>query len=221
MSRQVTFSKWFKTNKADDVRMWKLFDCGVVVPLIERDSNGRQVILIQPHRIDTKTVKLADVVRLLAHIACVLLEEEETQIAGMEFIVDQTGITLKHVDMFSIADVRDFVSFALHAAVGRQKGMYMVNLPYFAKLFLDIAKMALSEKLRKRLHLIKDMEQLKLVIEEQLLPKELNGGSVTESEMLENFRKIAEGCKEKILLSDSGIDYQKILDKRKSSCAMM
>ena len=55
---------------------------------------------------------------------------------------------------------------------------------------MDIAKKTASEKLRNRLFIPKDIDELKTLINPALLPKEY-GGTVPEAVMLEEFTKLA------------------------------
>lgn len=172
--------KWYDFNDDAFTRLWRLFDTGVAYPLIERDSEGRRIILIQTRKMDPKEFTSADAIHLLTHIARVILEEEETQISGIITIIDQSEITFGHLRLLSVSDAIDFVAVMKHGTIGRQKGMFLVSLPSFASFMLEIAKKATNEKLRQRIHVIDSMETIKGIIDPKLFPLEL-GGSIPET----------------------------------------
>lgn len=103
-------------------------------------------------------------------ISASLLEEEETQIAGVATIIDHEGITMKHTSLFSVTDIVDFAD-CLKNAVGRYKQLFLVNLPTFAVFLLDVARSTLNDKLKKRIVLPKSVDDLKNYIDPSLLPK--------------------------------------------------
>lgn len=92
---------------------------------------------------------------------------------------------MKHTSLFSVTDIVDFAD-CLKNAVGRYKQLFLVNLPTFAVFLLDVARSTLSDKLKKRIVLPKNMADLKNHIDLSLLPKEY-GGVLTEAEHMEIF----------------------------------
>lgn len=113
------------------------------------------------------------------------MEEEETQIAGTATIIDHEGMTMRQTSMFSVTDIVDFAD-CIKNSVGRHKKLYVVNLPPFAHFLLEAARATLNEKLRKRIVIAKDMQDLKNHIDPLLLPRE-HGGRFTELEHKEHF----------------------------------
>lgn len=212
--------KWCDYNEQAMERMWMLYESGVVYPLLERDSEGRRVILVQPRKLDPKLFTIADAIHLGVWIAKALLEEEETQISGLVTIVDQSEVTFSHIRLFSVGDILDFVTMLKSAAVGRQKGMYLVSLPSFASFMVEIAKKAMSEKLRKRILVLDDMETLKALIPSSMLPFE-HGGSVPEIEMMRSFKKLAEERDDDLRAIQEGVDWDRVELEGQSSCSLM
>lgn len=149
--------------------------------------------------------------RLSAVISAALLEEEETQIAGVATIIDHEGITMKHTSLFSVTDIVDFAD-CLKNAVGRYKQLFLVNLPTFAVFLLDVARSTLSDKLKKRIVLPKNMLDLKNYIDLSLLPKEY-GGDLLESEHMEKFNVYFKDVRPKLeKIRAKVIDWNKVPD---------
>jgi CRAL/TRIO domain len=155
--------------------------------------------------------------RLSAVMSASLLEEEETQIAGVATIIDHEGISMKHTSLFTVSDIMDFTN-CLKSAVGRYKQLYLVNLPTFALFLLDVARSTLSEKLKKRITMPKNMSDLKNYMDTSILPKEY-GGKLTEAEHMEifnaYFRSVRPNLEE--LKKNSVIDWSKVPDYNTST----
>lgn len=213
--------RWYDFNDEVIARLWMLYETGVAYPLAERDKEGRRIILIQTRKMDPKEFTASEAIHLLTWIARVILEEEETQIAGIVTIIDQSDITFGHARLLSINDLIDFTTVIKHSTLGRQKGMYLVNLPSYASFMFEIVKKAANEKLRERIHLVDDMEKMKTIVDPSLFPLEL-GGTIPEADMIAGFKKIADKREEKIRSIQDGVDWDRVaLDGDNSSCSMM
>lgn len=201
-------------------RVWKLFETGYAFPLVDRDHEYKKIIFIQVRKFDTTRFTSCDAIRLLALIVGTLMEEEETQIAGISSISDYTDVTYQYFNLFSINDIKNFAHMAKTAAVGREKENYFVNLPPFANFLFDIGKKMLNEKLRNRMILTRNMDELKNHVNESLLPSECGGGEVSESEMLNSFKLLYKEHESKILkIKDCEIDWD-VVDS-KDRCNIM
>lgn len=208
-------------NDAAISKLWALYETGVAYPLTERDEEGRRIIFVQTRKLDPKLFSATDALQLLTWIAKVILEEEETQIAGIITIIDQSEISFNHLRLLSMRDAIDFVSVVRNGSVGRQKGMYLVSLPGFASFMLEIGKKAAGEKLKKRIHLVENMKAMKGLIDPKLLPLEL-GGEIPEAEMMSTFKKLAEERERDVRSIQEGIDWERIaMEGQNSSCSVM
>ena len=201
------------------MRLWKLFDSGYAFPLKDRDDEGKRIIFVQARRFDTEEFTSADAIKLMGLIVMTLMEEEETQIAGISTISDFTDVGYNYFKLFSIKDIKDFADCAKNATLGREKENYFVNLPTFAAFLFEIGRKALNEKLRQRLITTRDMNHLKTYIDPNMLPRE-HGGIVTEKEMMENFRKLFKVHEDEISeINHYEIDWDVI--ESKGTCSVM
>lgn len=149
------------------------------------------------------------------------MEEEETQISGFVVIVDCSNVTLSHFSLFPVADVINFVKIIKLSSVGRHKRMLMINLPSFANLMLEVAKKVMSEKLRNRITLLKDMSELENEFDVSILPAE-NGGLYPQSEMLKNFKELSAQRMEMINKINDGVDWERVaFENDNESCSLM
>jgi hypothetical protein len=212
---QKKYAKWFDIVDADFDKMMALYKAGYIYPLRDRDEDGRKLIFIQLKRLDPDYFTSADAIRLSAVVSTALMEEEETQIAGTATIIDHEGMTMRHSSMFTVTDIVDFAD-CIKNSVGRHKKLYVVNLPPFAVFLLEAARATLSDKLKKRIVIAKDMNDLKNYIDPLLLPREY-GGKYTESEHKDYFDQFFRAVRPKLEeIKARVVDWNKVPDFKKS-----
>lgn len=222
MLLKFTFPKWFNYSEDERKKFWELFDTGFITPLKNRDEEGRSVIFIQAQKLDPKKFDFADILRLITRVAQIMLEEEETQISGFVVIVDCTNVNFSHYALFPLADVVNFVKIIRMSSVGRHKKMIMVNLPSYATIMLDIAKRVMSEKLRSRILLLKDMAELENEIDTSILPSEVFNGNDSQFSMLESFKLLSNQREEIIKSINDGVDWERVeFENDNESCSIM
>lgn len=213
------YEKWCKIDDASMKKIWELYDLGYVYPLTERDDEGKRIIFVQSKKFDTNKFTSVDAVRLIGVIVITLMEEEETQIAGISTISDFTDVSFSFFNLFSIKDVKDFADFVRNVSVGREKENYFVNLPTVAAFLFEIGRKAMNEKMRKRMITVKNMEQVKTYVDVELLPKEF-GGKISEDDMKEDFKKLYKYHEANLeAINDYEIDWDKV--ETKGSCVVM
>lgn len=193
-------------------KLLKLYQTGYCYPLMGRDDEGRKIILLQTGRLDPDVFSTHDAVRLLIYVVTALLEEEETQIAGVLFIFDHAKSTIRHA--ISPVDLIDLMDFSKKCSAVRQKGTIVMNLPSFGVVLLELFRSVLSEKLKKRLVVLKTSDDLKQHVKLSMLPKEY-GGPSTEAEIMESFLKYRASKRDLLLkLLETKIDWDRVdIDK--------
>jgi len=206
------YPKFFDFSEENVENVRKLFITGYCYPFAERDEQGRRIVLVQSKRLDINVHSVMDAIRVFIFVNAVLIEEEETQIAGIVYVFDYEGVSIKQ--LMNPMDLRDFMDFSKNCALVRQKGSYLLNVPSFAHFLMEIVKSLLSEKLKSRVCLVKTGEELKDHITPSLLPKEF-GGVLTESEMLLEFKKLHESKKELMNgIRQFKIDWNKVPEEK-------
>lgn len=207
----------FEIRESKEERFKSLFLSGFGYPALERDSEGRKIFIINHSRFDTEKHSTDDVFYLIYGIIATLLEDEETQICGLQAIFNYNGATLKYLAAFSMKQHVDLVNFVAHASPGRISGVYLVNMPSFANQVLNVAKLAMSEKMKRRLHLVPSLEELSNYINVGLLPLEF-GGKVPEAEMIKISMKAYEDNLENLRNTNSfKIDMEKAAPAKEAS----
>lgn len=185
--------EWFDLSDEKIKVMKELCSSGYMYPLVERDAEGQKIILVNHYKMDIKKFKSDDAFHLFYAILFTLLQEEETQISGIRFIMNYEEVTVNYVSKFPVVDLADFVRFLKNSCPYRVKEMYHVNLPTFANYLMTMAKAGLTDKLRDRLILVESMDEVTRFVDKSLLPRELGGEKFTETEtiarFMENFNK--------------------------------
>lgn len=213
------YERWCNNDDEAMERLWELFEAGYAFPLIERDDEGKKIIFVQARNFNTEKFTSSDAIRLLGLIVMTLMEEEETQIAGISTISDFTDVGYNYFKLFSIRDIKDFADCAKNASVGREKENFFVNLPSFAAILFDIGRKALTEKLRQRLITARTMTHLKNYIDSNLLPQE-HGGSVPQLDMIQAFKRLHKTHEKNIKsINVCDIDWSAI--ESKPTCSIM
>lgn len=214
------YPQFFPPDSPNFKRAMEIYKTGYCYPLAERDDDGCRIVFIQTRRLDAENYTVFDGMRLSMFVMGVLMEEEETQISGIKMIYDHQDITTKHLMLPK--DMMDFVELVKTVSAGRQKGSYIVNLPSIAHFLLELVRNALTEKLKNRLFLFHNWDELKQCkdINPKLLPKELGGGEKTEAEMMKEFEGLVYerwDVLEKAAIA-ANLDWSKVpIDKLKAS----
>ncbi|CAO1439489.1 unnamed protein product [Diamesa serratosioi] len=181
--------KWHLDCKTRTDNIMKTIDRGVFYPLLERDAEGRNIILLQLGKLDISIDTSESVQSTSFEICTQLLEDEVTQICGCIYVIDCTGFTMKLMSLFSISDIQTLADNVKNSTTIGLKGIYYINMPSFGNVLFEIFKMAMSDKLKSRLFLLKDLDELKSKIDGKILPKEL-GGVIPEAEMIKGFKEM-------------------------------
>lgn len=181
--------KWYSfEEKEDRTRMNQLYERGYIYPLNQKDSQGRRVIITNVKNFDPCSFTAPDTVRLCTFIAQLVFEEEEAQIAGVVIIKDFASCSFKYISQFSISDLRTILTTFQSAFPGRIKEFYAINLPSGTYYLMKGILKVLHPKIRKRIFILKNSEELQKYVSTDILPKEY-GGKVTEQEMVQIYKK--------------------------------
>ena len=132
-----------------------------------------------------------------------LLLEEECQINGLTYIMDEQNTTLGQLSIWTVSEVTKAFSCTEKSIPIRHRQINFVHLPWFMALVFRFAKSLLSTKLRKRLFTWTDFEQIKEFIPSSILPLEYGGGDISVDEMIQEWNGKLEERRENILALES------------------
>lgn len=190
------------------MKVIKLLNTGTFVPFPNRDAEGRRFILFRVSKWDTEIFTAFDIMRTLVYCCLILLEEEETQIAGISYVFDVAGLSASQ--LLTPKFLKDGMDLMLNCSPIRYKDSYVMNLPSIGKFVLDFVLSMIKGKLSMRVSSLDNSSDLKNHIDSNILPKEY-GGTQSCDEMLDKFL-IEEAGRRSILLDylNFDLDFNKI-----------
>lgn len=181
-----TFSQFIPEDEPKFEFFQEVLRQGFCYPLYGRDSDGCRVVIVQSRKLDMDKFVIIDGLKVVIFGLIAIMEDEESQIAGVKFILDHQNITSKHIMMPK--DVIDLGKMMRTVFPGRNRSIISVHLPRIAHYLLEIFRGLLTEKLRKRLFFYRDWMEVKDsgTVDVKMLPSEL-GGIKSESELVQDF----------------------------------
>jgi hypothetical protein len=203
--RQV-FPQWFSKLDINDPALEAIIDSGYLFPLPERDEHGRRIIFSCASRFDATKFTSSQMAKAHAMVVESLLDEEESQVAGYCYITDEGGLTMNHISLWSLVDLKKMSKCIQVSSPMRHKETHFINIPSIANKVIEFALSLVSEKLKKRMFLDKNVDELKSRVNPDLLPAEY-GGKLSIDEMVAKFKEILRKNRAKTLaLDDMYID---------------
>ncbi|CAD6239905.1 GSCOCG00002413001-RA-CDS [Cotesia congregata] len=186
-ARQLS-SDWFQNLDIDDPAVEAIIDSGFIFPLPEKDQYGRRVIMscigqFDPHKYTGSQMMRAQTLAFEAVIG-----DEENQVRGYTYVYDFSGLTMSHLSLFSLTEIRKVVNWIQNGIPMQQKMAYLFNVPKNATKVIDFSMSLLNDKFKDSIAVYKNMEKLKKVIDPKILPKEY-GGDVPIADMIAAFKK--------------------------------
>ncbi|XP_045535899.1 uncharacterized protein LOC106711727 [Papilio machaon] len=164
----------------------------LVLPQVDDEASPR-VIIIRPGSYDPDKFTITDIISVADVIHKILLmEDDNTVIAGSRIIFDLNGVKLGHYLQMTPTTMKKMVTLAQDAIPVRLKGIHYLNTPPGFESIFNALKSLLNEKHRKRLFVHnKNYKEMYKYIPNDILPFEYNGKS-------ENIKDIIDYWKRKV-----------------------
>jgi hypothetical protein len=182
------YPAWFRRLDIEDPELEEIIDSGYLVPLLQRDENGRQILFTNAGKFDPYRFTAAQMARTHSLISEAFFDEEENQVGGYTYINDESGLSMGHVSLWSFVDIRNILKCIQDSTPMRHKETHFINVPSYAFKLIEFVKSLLSEKLRKRIQLHRDMDEFKSKVDVKILPAEY-GGTVPLKVMIEKLKQ--------------------------------
>ncbi|XP_076669057.1 clavesin-2 isoform X2 [Andrena cerasifolii] len=195
------YPNWFQNLDIEDPDIEAIIDAGYLIPLVERDRHGRRVILSCAGRFDPYKYTSAQMARAHSLVVEGLMDDEENQVRGYTHINDESGLTMGHLSAWSLTDIRNMLRCIQNSTPIRHKETHFVNIPSCANKIIEFAVSLLNEKLRARISVHKNLQELKDAIDPRILPREY-GGVIPLSEMIAAFKNTLKERRDRIKALD-------------------
>ncbi|KAL2735238.1 clavesin-1-like [Vespula squamosa] len=195
------YPDWFQNLDIDDPEIEAIIDNGYIIPLQERDAHGRKILLISAERFNPYKYTSTQMIRVHSIIFEALLDDEENQVRGYNYILDESGLTMGHLSAWSFTDIRNMLHCIENSLPVRHKETHFINIPTYASKIIEFAMSCLKDKLKNRVVIHKNIEELRETLDPKVLPKEY-GGNVPLTEMIDSIKKTLREKKEQIKALD-------------------
>lgn len=150
---------WYNIPDEEYERAIELCKTGLFKFLKQRDPEGRKIVITTCHKADPNKFNQNDIANLVFILFPLLAAEEETQICGINFICNTKNISLNYVQnapikmlCHTLMDAKIFPMFL--------KNIFIIGVPQFAIKITTMIKCFLSEKIRKRFHIVNDFSDI-------------------------------------------------------------
>lgn len=154
-----THEDWFKLSKEDYERALQLYESGFIKILKKRDSEGRRNAVFTSSLGDPNKFNGDDVMNLQCILFPILMNEEKTQICGMNYINSCKNTTVSHLSLLSMKKTFDALT-NLKVFPLSVKNIFIIGVPQFATQALNMMKYVLTDKMRKRFHVFNEVSDL-------------------------------------------------------------
>ncbi|KAB7502224.1 Clavesin-1 [Armadillidium nasatum] len=192
---------WFRNLDFRDPRMEDLIDRGYFFALPERDDAGRRVFFSVAGCLDATRDTSSDMMKAVQIGLESLIEDEENQVRGFCYILDEKNVGFSVVTLWTPSEVSKAFHCSEKNIPMRHKEIHFVNLPISLYAVFEVAKTMLSDKIRKRFQVHNNVEQLAKSVPKRILPKEY-GGTTPLKDIIVQYKKELEDVRGKILSLD-------------------
>ncbi|RXG72299.1 Clavesin-1 [Armadillidium vulgare] len=141
---------WFRNLDFRDPRMEELIDRGYFFALPERDDAGRRVFFSVAGCLDATRDTSSDMMKAVQIGLESLIEDEENQVRGFCYILDEKNVGFSVVTLWTPSEVSKAFHCSEKNIPMRHKEIHFVNLPISLYAVFEVAKTMLSDKIRKR-----------------------------------------------------------------------
>ncbi|KAL3275957.1 hypothetical protein HHI36_020691 [Cryptolaemus montrouzieri] len=184
-----------------------------------RDSEGRRVVIYDIAKFDLQKHSNDDMARAHAIAYETIIEDEETQILGVNHIADMSGISPAFTTLFSVTEFTRLITWGEQSIPLRHKEINLLNVPTALKYVYDYALSKMSKKLRHRFEVHDSFSSLTAKVDKKCLPLEF-GGVMPSAEMIQLWKKELSEKRDRLLsmtkmelLSDKGIISRKTIEE--------
>ncbi|XP_055709891.1 clavesin-2-like [Phlebotomus papatasi] len=190
----------------DDPVIHHFISSGSVMVLPKPDKHGRLVITFDPEHYDVNKYTTVDGIRATNLILELASLNERAQICGIAHVMDWAKLTLPFIGMWTVNQIKNFTRCWQKTFPLRHGAFFFVNMPAFSLAFSKLVTSCLSEKLRDRIYMVKNWENVHDDLGRDVLPSDC-GGKMSRQEMAKKLMELAEKHREEILaLNDFDIE---------------
>ncbi|XP_045454101.1 alpha-tocopherol transfer protein-like [Melitaea cinxia] len=144
-------------------------------PMPGLTPDGRRVILMRGIDKDVQTPNVANAFKLALMLGDVRLAEEKEGVAGDIYILDASVATPNHFAKFTPTLVKKFLVCVQEAYPVKLKQVHVINISPIVDKIVNFVKPFLKEKIRDRIFIHSDVNELYKYVPQEMLPTEYGG----------------------------------------------
>ncbi|XP_064640432.1 alpha-tocopherol transfer protein-like [Lineus longissimus] len=176
---------WFNPCRVDD-EMIKEFRQGFMALLPGADDEGRLVMLTKFGNVDGANIDIDRMSRCMFLVLDSCMMDERGQINGVVFIEDVEGVTLKLINHFTPDMMQRGIRCWQDTYPWRLKEFHYMNMGNVFNTFLEMFKMMLKEKYRKRVKIHWNKSSFAKYVPKRMLPSDYGGDAPSYQQIVEN-----------------------------------
>lgn len=171
----VKHSKIIHGIDTSDLTFMEIVKTGQMLILPGYDDQGRKVMLFRfnvlPISVAMKKYGVTDIIRSWNYFQC-LFYDEMTQINGVVFVIDMTGISLGEIAKMGDSTIKEYEKDSLKAMIGRMKAFHYYNCGTVFEAFFAFYKTIMKKKLIDRVKVHDTLESVYEYVPKRMFPTE-------------------------------------------------
>ncbi|CAG5047573.1 unnamed protein product [Parnassius apollo] len=167
-----------------------------IPPLPGLTPDGRRVVVMRGLDKEGQTPIVADAFKLALMMGDVRLTEEKEGVAGDIYILDASVVTPTHFAKFTPALIKKFFVCVQEAYPVKLKQIHVINVSPLVDKIVNFVKPFLKEKIRERIFLHSDTNDLYKYVPKEMLPTEYGGNAGSMDELHNAWMKKLEEYKD-------------------------
>lgn len=169
--------EFFSNRNIDNRELAEIMDIADIPPLPGLTPKGCRVQILRAVEKENLPSNVADGMKLALMIGDVRLYEEKVGVAGDVYILDASVATPTHFAKFTPALVKKFLVAVQEAYPVKLKEVHVINISPLVDTIVNFVKPFLKEKIRERIHLHSNLEDLYKFVPKEMLPTEYGGNA--------------------------------------------
>ncbi|ODM88950.1 Retinaldehyde-binding protein 1 [Orchesella cincta] len=149
---------------------FQLINNHVYGALKARDKLGRRIICFNAGKWDPKEISVDELAGVVTHHLDLMLTDEDVLSNGIVYIQNCEDIGMKHVKEYSLHRMLRMLDIFCYAYPIQIKGIYYLNVPFYARYVYKIIRPFLPKKIKERL-IISSNDQKFAALHDQLSPR--------------------------------------------------
>jgi len=171
-------------------RVQHIMNEGHIEVLPGRNKEGSKVVIIRVGKYEPDRYPIMDAMKAMYLSLMDISKDEETQVHGVQFIIDFANTVWKHYTVFTPSVAKVCFSIIQDVVPLRMRRLDYVHEPSFFDTFFVLIKPVMSQKMVSRLHLHGNkVEGLYDVLDPEQLPSDIGGKQPpnNDKEWMQNF----------------------------------